>query len=308
VVKKSCATGHGWALCYPGRWNFRDSPARQRWRSDVSLSSAKLRWTKSDRRTFDVLRGRRLVIRELPSWIFNITTITVIIRCDHYYHRITKIAILDLQHHQSSDDNDKFVIVLNIVFPKYRVSIWIFYSEFVPWFISWIFFNFIHTLSTVAPKFIDTPEDTQVVEGNAVMLKCSSQGIPNPKITWSRNGHLLTPSRRIRILQSGALQISRAMRRDHGQYTCRAQNKVGYITISARLVIKSKSESTNFIGCSAKLSKREFKRSTLAVTWARSSESQLKNKRWEILCNRSLQFVQNNFTRLSSAKAMRCLL
>ncbi|CAB4008705.1 peroxidasin homolog, partial [Paramuricea clavata] len=90
----------------------------------------------------------------------------------------------------------------------------------------------------VAPKFIDTPEDTQVVEGNAVMLKCSSQGIPNPTITWSRNSHRLTPSRRIRILKSGALQISEARRRDHGQYTCRAQNKVGYITRSARLVIK----------------------------------------------------------------------
>ena len=80
-----------------------------------------------------------------------------------------------------------------------------------------------------------------MVEGNAVMLKCSSQGIPNPKITWSRNSHRLTPSRRIRILRSGALQISEARRRDHGQYTCRAQNKVGYITRSARLVIKSKS-------------------------------------------------------------------
>ena len=72
------------------------------------------------------------------------------------------------------------------------------------------------------------------------MLKCSSQGIPKPRITWSRNGHFLTPSRRVRILKSGSLEISEARRRDHGQYTCRAQNKVGYITRSATLVIKSK--------------------------------------------------------------------
>lgn len=93
----------------------------------------------------------------------------------------------------------------------------------------------------VAPKFIDVPKDTEVVEGNAVKLKCSAQGIPNPRITWSRNGHTLTPSRRMRILKLGTLQISEAKRRDHGQYTCRAQNKVGYITKSAGLVVKSKS-------------------------------------------------------------------
>ena len=78
------------------------------------------------------------------------------------------------------------------------------------------------------------------------MLKCSSQGIPNPRITWSQNGHRITPSSRVRILKSGALQISEARRRDHGQYTCRAQNKVGYITKSATLVVKSEYENSYY--------------------------------------------------------------
>ena len=89
----------------------------------------------------------------------------------------------------------------------------------------------------VSPHFVDFPEDTQVVEGNAVMLKCSSQGVPKPRIIWRKNGHRLPPSNRIWMLRSGALQISEARRRDHGRYTCRAENKVGYVTRTAILVI-----------------------------------------------------------------------
>ncbi|XP_028406279.1 peroxidasin-like isoform X2 [Dendronephthya gigantea] len=152
----------------------------------------------------------------------------------------------------------------------------------------------------VAPKFIDIPEDTQVVEGNALILKCSSEGIPNPKITWSRNAHPITPSRRVRILKSGNLQISEARRHDHGEYTCRAQNKVGYITRSATLVVKTTpvfslkpaSETEVVEGTSASLPCRADGYPTPAMTWFKDGTRLPSEERHVILTTGSLRILQ----------------
>ena len=69
-----------------------------------------------------------------------------------------------------------------------------------------------------------TPPDhctTQVTlrKGESYTLRCSAQGQPNPRVTWSRQGLSLSPGL--------SLQLSEVDRTSEGEYVCTAANGVG---------------------------------------------------------------------------------
>ncbi|XP_067280870.1 follistatin-related protein 4 isoform X2 [Pseudorasbora parva] len=88
-----------------------------------------------------------------------------------------------------------------------------------------------HVLQVNVPPVILVYPETQAQEpGVAASLHCHADGIPNPKLTWLKNGLDLQPhgSKQISLLANGSeLHIASVRYEDTGAYTCIARNEVG---------------------------------------------------------------------------------
>ncbi|XP_055053162.2 follistatin-related protein 4 isoform X1 [Misgurnus anguillicaudatus] len=88
-----------------------------------------------------------------------------------------------------------------------------------------------HVLQVNVPPVILVYPETQAQEpGVAASLHCHAEGIPNPKLTWLKNGLELQPhgSKQLSMLANGSeLHISSVRYEDTGAYTCIAKNEVG---------------------------------------------------------------------------------
>ncbi|NXV13679.1 HMCN1 protein, partial [Cepphus grylle] len=72
------------------------------------------------------------------------------------------------------------------------------------------------------------PSEVVVTQGNEISLECKVQGIPEPAITWMKDGRPLVSGRDIAILQDGHfLQLKNAQVSDTGRYVCVATNVAG---------------------------------------------------------------------------------
>uniref|UniRef100_A0A8B9ER49 Hemicentin-1 n=1 Tax=Anser cygnoides TaxID=8845 RepID=A0A8B9ER49_ANSCY len=72
------------------------------------------------------------------------------------------------------------------------------------------------------------PSEVVVTQGNEISLECKVQGIPEPAVTWMKDGHPLVSGRDIRILHDGHfLQLRNAQVSDTGRYVCVAVNVAG---------------------------------------------------------------------------------
>ncbi|XP_016107123.1 follistatin-related protein 4-like [Sinocyclocheilus grahami] len=82
----------------------------------------------------------------------------------------------------------------------------------------------------VPPVILVYPETQAQEPGVAASLRCHADGIPNPKLTWLKNGLDLQPhaSKQISLLaNSSELHIGSVRYEDTGAYTCIARNEVG---------------------------------------------------------------------------------
>ncbi|RXN36368.1 follistatin-related 4-like protein [Labeo rohita] len=88
-----------------------------------------------------------------------------------------------------------------------------------------------HVLQVNVPPVILVYPETQAQEpGVGASLRCHADGIPNPKLTWLKNGLDLQPhgSKQISLLANGSeLHIGSVRYEDTGAYTCIARNDVG---------------------------------------------------------------------------------
>ncbi|XP_008936946.1 PREDICTED: hemicentin-1-like, partial [Merops nubicus] len=72
------------------------------------------------------------------------------------------------------------------------------------------------------------PSEVVVTQGNEISLECKVQGIPEPAITWMKDGHPLASGRDISIRHGGRfLQLKNAQVSDTGRYVCVAANVAG---------------------------------------------------------------------------------
>lgn len=88
-----------------------------------------------------------------------------------------------------------------------------------------------HVLQVNVPPVILVYPETQAQEpGVAASLHCYADGIPNPKLTWLKNGLDLQPhsSKQLSLNANGSeLHIGSVRYEDTGAYTCIAKNEVG---------------------------------------------------------------------------------
>lgn len=87
------------------------------------------------------------------------------------------------------------------------------------------------------PSFIIQPQDTEVLIGTSTTLECTATGQPHPLITWTRgSGEALDGSRH--LVTSGGLYLQNVTLRDHGRFTCHADNNQGSVQATANIIVQ----------------------------------------------------------------------
>ncbi|KAM6221084.1 peroxidasin homolog [Rhynchocyon petersi] len=97
----------------------------------------------------------------------------------------------------------------------------------------------------VTPVFASIPSDMTVEVGTNVQIPCSSQGEPEPVITWNKDGVQVTESGKFHINPEGFLTINDVGPADAGRYECVARNTIGYSSVSMVLSVNVPDVSRN---------------------------------------------------------------
>uniref|UniRef100_A0A8D0DWT6 Follistatin like 4 n=1 Tax=Salvator merianae TaxID=96440 RepID=A0A8D0DWT6_SALMN len=105
-----------------------------------------------------------------------------------------------------------------------------------------------HILQVNVPPVIRVYPETQAQEpGVSASLKCHAEGIPNPRISWLKNGIAIVPklSKQLMLLANGSeLHINSVRYEDTGAYTCIAKNEVGVDEDISSLFIEDSARKT----------------------------------------------------------------
>ena len=105
--------------------------------------------------------------------------------------------------------------------------------------INYAVFFFLFSFS-VPPTILPGPTELTVTAGKLVTLPCMSDGVPEPTVTWQKDG---TPLRLdvpgLRQQATGSLQIPVAKESDIGSYTCLVYNDAGRNTRTITLTVHS---------------------------------------------------------------------
>ncbi|EDV28993.1 uncharacterized protein TRIADDRAFT_63545 [Trichoplax adhaerens] len=83
-----------------------------------------------------------------------------------------------------------------------------------------------------APKYM-----ANVLVNEAIILECFVAGSPFPKISWLRNGTVITRDRAAYYDRGQTLIIRSATPDDNGEYLCRATNAIGSVKRTTRVTI-----------------------------------------------------------------------
>ncbi|KAK1158196.1 protogenin A [Acipenser oxyrinchus oxyrinchus] len=86
------------------------------------------------------------------------------------------------------------------------------------------------------PSFVEWPESLTRPRAGTARFVCLAEGIPNPKITWLKNGLKIHSNGRIKMYNS-KLVINQIIPEDDAIYQCMAENDQGSILSMARLIV-----------------------------------------------------------------------
>ncbi|XP_018408468.1 PREDICTED: hemicentin-1 [Nanorana parkeri] len=89
-----------------------------------------------------------------------------------------------------------------------------------------------------SPVFTQIPNDIATDIGSDVILPCSVQGFPEPKIKWSKlNGTSVVSKLLVPQQRTGVLKITNLWVGDEGTYICEAENQFGKVKAQATVTL-----------------------------------------------------------------------
>ncbi|XP_061661081.1 vascular endothelial growth factor receptor 1 isoform X2 [Syngnathoides biaculeatus] len=93
------------------------------------------------------------------------------------------------------------------------------------------------------PVLLNNLTDCTVNVSSSVTLRCPTEGVPPPTVTWYKNRHALSEGSGVALSpKEGSLHIDRITVEDQGLYTCQATNQRGSAESSAYIWVKDASE------------------------------------------------------------------
>ncbi|EMP34679.1 Hemicentin-2 [Chelonia mydas] len=90
----------------------------------------------------------------------------------------------------------------------------------------------------VPPVIEASRPELSIREGLQVLLPCAARGVPEPRLTWSKDGVPLPGTEgKFTLLPSGELMVKDSQSGDAGTYTCTAENSAGKATLQLQLSV-----------------------------------------------------------------------
>ena len=102
-----------------------------------------------------------------------------------------------------------------------------------------------HHYSQTDPPEIISPLKRNIClkNGADLDLKCKAKGLPDPQVTWSRNG---------RLIKNQTLILRQVTKNDSGLYLCKAYNAAGEDSIEVDVTVDDEQESLKNTGNKSK--------------------------------------------------------
>ncbi|KAB5517168.1 hypothetical protein PHYPO_G00186550 [Pangasianodon hypophthalmus] len=101
----------------------------------------------------------------------------------------------------------------------------------------------------IPPTIRRSEPELWVVENARALLSCAAEGVPNPILSWEKEGIALTDTTgAYTILSSGELVLENAQPEDAGSYTCVATNTVGQDSQTIDLSVHTHPAFTEMLG------------------------------------------------------------
>ncbi|XP_067083733.1 hemicentin-1 [Osmerus mordax] len=94
----------------------------------------------------------------------------------------------------------------------------------------------VYVLPTLKPRPASESEVMTPQVGSSVTLSCEARGIPEPEVTWYRNGLQLAPGNGLKM-DHHRLEILGVQVADGGVYTCKVSNMAGQVDRTFRLTV-----------------------------------------------------------------------
>lgn len=94
---------------------------------------------------------------------------------------------------------------------------------------------------------MESLEHMEVTAGDAVCLKCQVAGTPDIKVTWYKaDGKVRSsPTCKLEYTKGVAcLKLSKATKADIGEYTCKAENRIGSASSTCKLNVLGEHQSS----------------------------------------------------------------
>ncbi|XP_038063967.1 hemicentin-1-like isoform X2 [Patiria miniata] len=93
----------------------------------------------------------------------------------------------------------------------------------------------------VHPTITQVQTSLTRIEGSSVVLPCESAGVPEPTVTWEKDGVALDPDEDpdMEMMFTGSLRLTHVNASDAGLYRCIAKNDAGYASISMTFIVQT---------------------------------------------------------------------
>ena len=95
--------------------------------------------------------------------------------------------------------------------------------------------SFISILFVVAPQVAVSPKALVASPGSNVSFQCNASGIPDPVITWTKEGMILPKKH---LVANDILTLTSLVGLDEGRYLCTATNAAGVSQKTVTLTVE----------------------------------------------------------------------